>query len=73
MSGPDDSADPAGAAGGSRLNPTELRLLAERLARAAGSQALAGRRRLGIGQHVTHDTKSTSTDPVTESIAPPKR
>ena len=44
--------------------PAQLRLLAERLARAAGSQALAGRRRLGTGQPAT-DTKSTATDPVT--------
>ena len=47
-------------------DPGELRLLAERLARAAGAQALAGRRSLGVGQPATHDTKSTATDPVTE-------
>jgi myo-inositol-1(or 4)-monophosphatase len=47
-------------------SPGELRLLAEQLARSAGAQASAGRRRLGVGQHVSHDTKSTSTDPVTE-------
>jgi myo-inositol-1(or 4)-monophosphatase len=46
-------------------SPSELRALAERLARAAGTQALAGRRLLGTGQPAT-DTKSTATDPVTE-------
>ena len=44
----------------------ELRLLAEDLAQRAGALALAGRRSLGIGQPVAHDTKSTPTDPVTE-------
>jgi myo-inositol-1(or 4)-monophosphatase len=43
-----------------------LRSLAERLARSAGDLALAGRRQLGVGQPAAHDTKSTSTDPVTE-------
>lgn len=44
----------------------ELRSLAAELARAAGTLAHDGRRRLGIGQPVAHDTKSTPTDPVTE-------
>lgn len=44
----------------------ELRALAERLARRAGSEALAGRRGLGIGHTLTFDTKSSPTDPVTE-------
>ncbi len=43
-----------------------LRLLAEDLARRAGTGALDGRRRLGVGQLVAHDTKSSPTDPVTE-------
>ena len=43
-----------------------LRSLAERVARRAGRHALAGRRSLGIGQAIAHDTKSTPTDPVTE-------
>lgn len=46
--------------------PDDLRRLAEHLARAAGSEALAGRRSLGVGQPPSHDTKSTATDPVTE-------
>jgi myo-inositol-1(or 4)-monophosphatase len=45
---------------------TDLRTLAEDLARRAGTAALAGRRRLGVGQPVAHDTKSSPTDPVTE-------
>ncbi|MEM8618396.1 MAG: inositol monophosphatase family protein [Actinomycetota bacterium] len=45
--------------------PAELRELASTLARRAGEQALAGRRRLPAGQ-VVHDTKSSATDPVTE-------
>ncbi|HSL73034.1 MAG TPA: inositol monophosphatase family protein [Ilumatobacteraceae bacterium] len=45
---------------------TELRGLAERLATQAGEEALTGRRRLGVGQPVAHDTKSSPTDPVTE-------
>jgi fructose-1,6-bisphosphatase/inositol monophosphatase family enzyme len=45
---------------------TALRLLAEDLARRAGTGALDGRRRLGVGQPVAHDTKSSPTDPVTE-------
>jgi myo-inositol-1(or 4)-monophosphatase len=49
-----------------RHDPAELRALAERLARAAGSGALAGRRSIGLGQPAAHDTKSTATDPVTE-------
>jgi myo-inositol-1(or 4)-monophosphatase len=49
-----------------RTDVGELRALAEHLARAAGTLALAGRRSLGVGQHVEHDTKSTATDPVTE-------
>ena len=44
----------------------DLRRLAERLALAAGTQALTGRRSLGVGQPASHDTKSTVTDPVTE-------
>jgi fructose-1,6-bisphosphatase/inositol monophosphatase family enzyme len=47
-------------------SPIELRDLAADLARRAGTGALAGRRRLGVGQPVVHDTKSTPTDPVTE-------
>jgi myo-inositol-1(or 4)-monophosphatase len=47
-------------------DPAELRSLAVDLARRAGDAALAGRRRLGVGQPVDHDTKSTPTDPVTE-------
>ena len=46
--------------------PDDLRRLAERLAFAAGTQALTGRRSLGVGQPALHDTKSTITDPVTE-------
>jgi myo-inositol-1(or 4)-monophosphatase len=45
---------------------TALRALAAELATSAGSSAHDGRRRLGIGQPVEHDTKSTPTDPVTE-------
>ncbi len=45
---------------------TELRDLAERLAHDAGTLALEGRRSLGTGQPVDHDTKSSVTDPVTE-------
>ena len=47
-------------------DPDELRSLAADLARRAGSAAYAGRRGLGVGQSVVHDTKSTPTDPVTE-------
>jgi myo-inositol-1(or 4)-monophosphatase len=47
-------------------DPAELRLLAERLAREAGTAALAGRRSLPVGQPPAHDTKSSATDPVTE-------
>jgi len=47
-------------------DPLALRSLAERLARRAGTEALAGRRALGVGQAVSHDTKSSPTDPVTE-------
>ena len=43
-----------------------LRELAAELATRAGSSAHDGRRRLGVGQPVEHDTKSTPTDPVTE-------
>jgi myo-inositol-1(or 4)-monophosphatase len=49
-----------------QTSPIELRDLAADLARRAGSAALAGRRRLGVGQPMAHDTKSTPTDPVTE-------
>jgi myo-inositol-1(or 4)-monophosphatase len=45
---------------------TALRSLAAELATTAGSSAHDGRRRLGVGQPVEHDTKSTPTDPVTE-------
>lgn len=48
------------------MNPPELRTLAEHLAQRAGALALTGRRALGVGQPVAHDTKSTPTDPVTE-------
>jgi len=44
----------------------ELRTLAIDLATRAGALAHDGRRRLGVGQPVAHDTKSTPTDPVTE-------
>lgn len=44
----------------------DLRRFAEELARRAGTIAFEGRRRLGHGRHVAHDTKSTATDPVTE-------
>jgi myo-inositol-1(or 4)-monophosphatase len=43
-----------------------LRTLAAELAVAAGTLAREGRTRLGVGQPVAHDTKSTPTDPVTE-------
>jgi myo-inositol-1(or 4)-monophosphatase len=46
--------------------PDELRAFAESIAVRAGDGALAGRRQLGIGQPVAHDTKSSPTDPVTE-------
>jgi len=51
--------------------PAVLRSLAEDLARRAGVGALEGRRSLGVGQPVVHDTKSSPTDPVTEFDAPP--
>ena len=44
----------------------DLREFAEALAVRAGDSALEGRRRLGVGQPVVHDTKSSPTDPVTE-------
>ena len=44
----------------------ELRSFAEALAVQAGTDAFAGRQRLGVGQPVHHDTKSSPTDPVTE-------
>jgi len=47
-------------------NPSELREFAEKVALDAGSLALNGRRQLGIGTPVAHETKSTATDPVTE-------
>ena len=47
-------------------SPADLRALATELAISAGTLALTGRRRLGVGQPVSHDTKSTPTDPVTE-------
>ena len=43
-----------------------LRVLAAELATSAGVLARDGRRRLGVGQPIEHDTKSTPTDPVTE-------
>jgi myo-inositol-1(or 4)-monophosphatase len=43
-----------------------LRALAADLATRAGALALEGRRRLGVGQPIAHDTKSTPSDPVTE-------
>lgn len=43
-----------------------LQRLAEDLAQRAGMLALDGRRRLGRGQAVAQDTKSSPTDPVTE-------
>ncbi len=43
-----------------------LRELAVELATAAGALALVGRRSLGVGQPIDHDTKSSPTDPVTE-------
>ena len=46
-------------------DPVALRALAEDVARRAGDHALAGRRSLGIGQAIAHDTKSTPPDPVT--------
>ncbi len=51
---------------GDPVDPAELRVLAERLAREAGTTALAGRRSLPVGQPPAHDTKSSVTDPVTE-------
>jgi myo-inositol-1(or 4)-monophosphatase len=48
------------------MTPRELQALAERLARAAGTRALAGRRSLPVGQPPAHDTKSSVTDPVTQ-------
>jgi myo-inositol-1(or 4)-monophosphatase len=59
-----DTSPADGTSGGT--SPTELRRLAEQLARDAGTLAAAGRRRLGVGTHVSHETKSTATDPVTE-------
>lgn len=47
-------------------DPSKLRTLAEDLARAAGTTALAGRRKLPAGQLPKHNTKSSLTDPVTE-------
>jgi len=48
------------------MHPADLRILAERLAREAGTVALEGRRSLPVGQPPAHDTKSSETDPVTE-------
>ncbi len=48
------------------VSPAELRALATELATSAGTLAHVGRQRLGVGQPVEHDTKSTPTDPVTE-------
>jgi myo-inositol-1(or 4)-monophosphatase len=44
----------------------DLRALAVDLATRAGALAHEGRQRLGVGQPMAHDTKSTPTDPVTE-------
>jgi myo-inositol-1(or 4)-monophosphatase len=44
----------------------DLRALAADLATRAGALALGGRRRLGVGLPIAHDTKSTPSDPVTE-------
>jgi myo-inositol-1(or 4)-monophosphatase len=44
----------------------DLRALAADLATRAGAAAHTARRRLGVGQPIAHDTKSTPTDPVTE-------
>jgi myo-inositol-1(or 4)-monophosphatase len=44
----------------------DLRALAVDLATRAGALAHEGRRRLGAGQPIDHETKSTLTDPVTE-------
>jgi len=49
-----------------RADAPDLRTLAERLAREAGTAALAGRRSMPVGQPIAHDTKSSATDPVTE-------
>jgi myo-inositol-1(or 4)-monophosphatase len=46
--------------------PASLRAFAEKIAIDAGLLALEGRRKLGVGQAVVHDTKSSHTDPVTE-------
>ena len=46
--------------------PHSLRVFAEQLALEAGQLALAGRRKLGVGQAIAHDTKSSLTDPVTD-------
>jgi len=46
--------------------PHSLRVFAEQLAIEAGQLALVGRRKLGVGQAVAHDTKSSLTDPVTD-------
>lgn len=48
------------------VDTVALRAFAEELARAAGGLALDGRRRLGVGTPIHHDTKSSATDPVTE-------
>ncbi len=46
--------------------PSALRAFAEQIAVEAGQLALDGRRRLGVGQVIAHDTKSSVTDPVTQ-------
>ncbi len=58
--------DPADKSADKSADPASLRALAEDLARAAGTVALAGRRSLPVGQPPAHDTKSSATDPVTE-------
>lgn len=60
-------AEPSGVTpSGVTSSPEALRRFAEQLAVSAGTGALTGRRALGVGQPVAHDTKSSPTDPVTE-------
>lgn len=47
-------------------SPDVLLDLAIELARAAGTEALRGRKGLPLGQPPTHDTKSSAVDPVTQ-------
>ncbi len=64
--GPDEQGPDRGVDGAVVDLAVELRALAVDLATRAGALAHDGRRRLGVGQPVAHDTKSTPTDPVTE-------